>query len=114
MKKELTCPKCGGRISHPKSKRCWSCFIKEKAVKKLKRRTCLAAASSHHIHFWHVDSNNVGVCRKCGERKDFGELMDNAKRLKLALMKENMKLKMATKEVKTRRVRATSGVKTTS
>ena len=28
-----------------------------------------------HVHYWIIDSNNVGRCRDCSEVRDFGKLL---------------------------------------
>jgi len=90
LKKKL-CPGCGGQKSTEYVKLCRACFIKQrKARAEAKKRTKIAGPEISCRHYWYIDSNNVGVCRVCGERKDFGELMrerQHAKAVKAGIMK---------------------------
>ncbi len=36
------------------------------------------------VHYWFIDSYDVGRCRKCGRVKDFGRLLEKERQEKMA------------------------------
>ena len=65
------CPSCGGHMSIATTGVCWECHKKRRYGKE---KVIEAKEVSTHTHYWIADQQDIGVCKICGQTKDFGKL----------------------------------------